>query len=253
MPIQVEHEAGIATVSISGADARNAMTAAMCVELHRALIGCDADASIRVIILRGGGNGAFSAGLDAAAVCAMLEELQTLKGVARHYVYPAAQQPLSPWIAWRTLLARRTEKPVVAAVRGECLGLGLVVLGLHSDVRVAAESARFGFPDIYEGSGSAQALASRLTRQIPLAAVHWLVQTGLLLDAQEAYRYFLVNEVVADAELDARARELAGRIAVRPAAALRAEKQAAIHLECADYEDAVALGSALAAAAADGG
>jgi enoyl-CoA hydratase/carnithine racemase len=246
MPVLIESDAGVTTISIAGADAGNAITPPMCVELHRALLAFDADPLSRVAILRGAGGGSFSIGMDAAATAALLDDLRTLTGVARHYVYPCAQQPLSPWIAWRTLLARRTVKPVVAAVRGDCLGLGLTVLALHSDLRIAAGSARFGFPDIYAGAGSAQAVVSGLTRQIPMAAVHWLVQTGLLLDAREAHRYFLVNEVVPDEQLDARARAVAARIAGRPTGALRAEKLAAIHLEGADYEDATVLGAALA-------
>lgn len=247
MPIRSEIEAGIATISIAGKDSSNALTPEMCIELHRALVAFDGDRSARVAILRGADEGSFSAGMDAAAISSMLADMQTLKGVARHYVYPFAQRPLSPWVAWRTLLARRTVKPVVAAVRGNCLGLGLTVLGLHTDVRIAAEGAHFGFPDIYEGGGSAQAVVSRLTSQIPLATVHWLVQTGLTLDARAAHRCSLVNEVVPDAELDARAREIAARIVKRPGAALRAEKLAAIHLERAGYDDAVALGSELSA------
>lgn len=252
MPVIREAAAGVATLSIAGADAGNAFTPELCVELHEALTACDGDASIRAVILRGAGRGSFSVGWDAAASAALLEDLRTLKGVARHYVYPGTQQPRSPWVAWRTLLARRTVKPVVAAVRGDCLGLGLVLLGLQTDLRIAAENARFGFPDIYEGLGSAEALVSRLTRQIPVAAVHWLVQTGWLFDAREAHRHGLVNEVVPDARLEARAQELAARIAARPAGALRAEKQAARHLENAGYEDATALGAALAAAAEAG-
>ncbi len=249
MSILTETAGGIGTLSIAGADGANTFTPSMCVELHRALVACDANPLVRVVVLRGAGGGSFSSGWDVAATAQLFEELQTLNGVARHYVYPESQEPLSPWVAWRTLLAHRTVKPVVAAVRGDCLGLGLVLLGLHTDLRIAAENARFGFPDIYEGSGSAEALVSRLTRQIPVAAVHWLVQTGLLLDAREAHRYCLVNEVVTDARLEARAREVAKLVAGRPAAALRAEKQAAIHLENAGYEDATALGAALAAAA----
>jgi len=249
MPITVEADAGVATISIAGRDAANTLTPELCVELHEALVASDADPGIRAVILRGADGGAFCAGMDAAAMAALLDDLQTLKGVSRHYVYPAGQHPPSPWVVWRSLFARRTVKPVVAAVRGECLGFGLVLLGLHTDLRIAAESAHFGFPDIHEGSGSAQALVSRLTRQIPLATVHWLVQTGLLLDARAAHRCFLVNEVVSDARLDARARAVALRIAARPAAALRAEKLAAIHLETAGYADAVALGTALAEAA----
>jgi enoyl-CoA hydratase/carnithine racemase len=79
------------------------------------------------------------------------------------------------------------------------------------------------------------------------------VQTGLLLDAREAHRYFLVNEVVPDEQLDAHARAVAARIAGRPTGALRAEKLAAIHLECADYEDATVLGAALATMASEHG
>jgi len=253
MPINVEVDAGIATISIAGADATNAITPEMTLELHRALLAFDADPSARVAILQGAATGSFTVGMDARATSLMLTDLQTLKGVARHYIYPSAQRSLSPWVAWRTLLGRRTVKPVVAAVRGDCLGLGLMVLGLHTDVRIAGESARFGFPDIHEGGGSAQAVVSRLTSQIPMTAVHWLVQTGLLMDAREAHRYFLVNEVVPDTRLDARVREIATRIASRPPLALRAEKLAAIHLERAEYEDAVVLGSALAVLGAETG
>lgn len=253
MPIEVHSEGPIAFVAIAGADAGNALTVAMCLDLDRRLRALDADASVRAIVLIGADDGDFSAGMDPRATVAMLEDMRDLVGVARHYVYPLAQRPPSPWAAWRTLLARRTVKPVVAAVRGRCHGLALMILGLHSDVRVAGESARFGFPDIHQGLGSGQAIASGLSSQIPTAAVHWLVQTGQPLDARQALRYGLVNEVVADADVSDRARAVAERIARRAPLALRAEKLAAIHLERADYDDAVVLGSALATLARLGG
>jgi len=245
MSITVQLKGTIGILSIAGNGPRNMFTAEIINSLDTALQTLDANPEIEVMILRGEGSGSFSAGMDPAAMSAMLEGMDEISDVARHYVYPQVQQPTSPWAAWHTLLHRRTVKPVVAAVRGECLGVALMILALHTDVRIASEDACFGFPDIRRGFGSGQAIASRLTEQIPKAAVHWLVQTGRPIDAKEALRVCLINEIRPDAEVDRRAMELAAKITARPSLALRSEKLAAIHLERADYRDAVALGAAL--------
>ena len=95
------------------------------------------DDGARVAILRGG-DAAFSGGED-DAVCTTDPDL-----VQRQFWYPLLDEPPSSEAVWATLFARRTVKPVVAAVNGACLGAGLVLMALHSDLRVAGRGASFG-------------------------------------------------------------------------------------------------------------
>lgn len=246
MPIEYEKDGAVATISIRGADEKNAFTPDMTIELHRVLREFEGDPNIHVGILRGAGGGHFSAGTDPESEALLLEEASSTKGILRQYMYPLAQQRRSPWVAWQTVLRWRTSKPVIAAVNGDCLDLALILVSLHSDIRVAGAGARFGLPEVRRGAGSGDALVSRLAKQIPITAVNWMVETGQFLDARAAHDSFLVNEVVTEEAVDARAREVADMVAGLPAHALRAEKLALIHTERLDYEDGAVLVSALA-------
>ena len=182
---------------------------------------------------------AFSAGEDDSARTTDLAEIQ------RQYWYPLLDEPPSSEAAWATLFARRTVKPVVAAVNGACLGAGLVLMALHSDLRVAGRGAQFGLPGQAGPPRGGEAMIARLGAQIPRAAALWLLETGEPVDAARAHEIFLINEVVADGDVLARATAIAQQIAALPPVAVRAEKLALIHAETAPYEDAVVLGEAL--------
>lgn len=124
------------------------------------------------------------------------------------------------WAEVLLLLPR--DKPVVAAVRGYCLGQGLVNLLRLTDVRFAAPDAVIGFPEIGFGLGGAGVLAG-LDREIPPVVARHLALTGENLTGEAAARLLLVNETVTDDQLDARAMEVAQAIAKHPLAGLRAE------------------------------
>jgi enoyl-CoA hydratase/carnithine racemase len=107
------------------------------------------------------------------------------------------------------------EKPVVVAAQGPCLG-GALEMSLSCDFRLAAESARYGFPEyrlgVLPGSGG----ASRLTRLVGPGWARWLVMTPREVDAQTALRMGLVHEVYPDSELDARVQAFVAELAAMP-------------------------------------
>jgi enoyl-CoA hydratase len=113
----------------------------------------------------------------------------------------------------------RLEKPVVVAIEKFALGGG-AELALACDVRIMGESALFGFPEaalgLLPGAGGTQ----RLTRLVGTARAFWMMATGAKLSAAEAFDYGLVNEVVADDAVLARAREVAEQLANGPTRAI---------------------------------
>jgi enoyl-CoA hydratase/carnithine racemase len=127
---------------------------------------------------------------------------------------------------WEELTMRLDrDKPMIGAVRGYCIGQGLIYLALLTDIRLASRQAEFGFPEITKGMGGAGGMA-RLGAQIPYTAAMQMLMTGDFISAEEARRYFLINEVEEEDALLPRAMELAERVARHPLVALRAEMQA---------------------------
>lgn len=116
-------------------------------------------------------------------------------------------------------------KPVVAAITGYALGGGLE-LALCADFRVCGESAKLGQPEILLGIIPGAGGTQRLPRLIGPARAKNLILTGRMVDAEEALRIGLVDEVVPDADVYAAATRLAGRFTAGPAHALRAAKHA---------------------------
>jgi enoyl-CoA hydratase/carnithine racemase len=242
MPVGREVEGGIVILTIRGEGADNRVTTETLLELDARFRELDADPSARVAILRGGERN-FCAGSSAP------HPPEDLHGIAARHHYPLTAPPGTPWALWPTLFSRRTVTPVVAAITGACFDAALVAVALNADVRIAGESARLGFPGLRDGTALGYACASRLVNQIPRPALNWLIETGEPYGARAAFDCHIVSEVVPDARVLARAREIAREIATVPAAAARTEKLTLIHLEGAGYEDAAPLAAALARAA----
>ncbi len=116
-------------------------------------------------------------------------------------------------------------KPTIAAVNGFALGGGCE-LAMACSLRVAAEHARFGQPEVNLGIIPGLGGTQRLSRLVGKGRAMELVLTGDIIDAQEAYRIGLVNRVVPAAELMPAARELGLKLASKPPIALRAAKDA---------------------------
>jgi enoyl-CoA hydratase len=180
--IIVETRGKVGLVTLNRPQALNALNSALVGELNRALDGLEADPAIGCVVITGSER-AFAAGAD-------IREMQGLS-------YPATY--LEDFItAWDRVANRR--KPIIAAVAGFALGGGCE-LAMMCDIVIAADTARFGQPEIKLGVMPGAGGTQRLTRIIGKAKAMELCLTGRMMDANEAERSGLVARVVPAAEL----------------------------------------------------
>jgi len=211
MALLYEKRGKIVYMTINRPRALNAIDPETLQELSQALLDFRGDKDRWVAILTGSGNRAFSVGAD------IKEMLPTIGDIRNEW--------------WRTppTILRGLElwKPVIAAVNGHALGGGLE-LALACDLRIAAENATFGVPEVTLGIIPGLGGTQRLPRAIPAAKAAELLFLGQRIDAQEAYRIGLVNKVVSFPELLPTAEEWAQRLCEIPPLAVRAAKEAMI-------------------------
>lgn len=200
----------VAHVTLERRAHRNALNQRMRALLAARIAEAAATPEIAVIVLAGGGDAAFAAGAD-------IEELSGLS--------PDESMALSASIAALHAQIEAVPQPVIAAVRGWCLGGGLE-LALAADIRIAGASARFGLPEITLGILPGGGGMARLTRTIGAAAARHLCFTGAIIDAPRAFALNLVSEVHADDVFDTRVQELAAMLAGFSRPALAALKEA---------------------------
>jgi enoyl-CoA hydratase/carnithine racemase len=211
---------GIRTITIDREPQRNALDRATLDELEAALEAAAAEPAVRVLVLRGAGSGAFSAGADLKELLAH----ETLDDRRRHF----------DGVARVVRAMHEIGVPVIARVQGFALagGCGLAVA---ADFTIAGESAVFGLPEI--GIGllpmvvSAPILRATGSRKVVLD----LMLTGRRVAADEALRLGLATRVVPDARLDAEVNELAGQLAALSPAALRLGKEAVYAMSEMEY------------------
>ncbi|OFW74965.1 MAG: enoyl-CoA hydratase [Alicyclobacillus sp. RIFOXYA1_FULL_53_8] len=205
-------ENGIVTLTLNREDSANALSAALLEQLQEHLDDL-VSTRTRVVILTGSGTKAFCAGADLKERRGM-DEAQVLRAVARirGVVNAVAALPM----------------PVIVAINGVALGGG-TELALAADLRIAAQSARFGLTEtslaIIPGAGGTQ----RLSRLIGVAQAKELIYTARRIDAQSALAVGMLNHVVPDADLQSRTAELAAEIAKNGPIALRQAKYAIDH------------------------
>jgi enoyl-CoA hydratase len=171
---------GIARVTVNRPDKLNALNAIVIAELADAVTRIETDAAVRGVILTGAGSKAFVAGAD-------IGEL-TEQGVAG-----GRARALTGQLVFRRL--ERCGKPVIAAVNGFALGGGCE-LAMACHLRIAAENAKFGQPEVKLGIAPGYGGTVRLPRLIGRARALELLLTGDMIDAEEARRIGLVNRVV---------------------------------------------------------
>ena len=196
MPTGVSiHQAdSIATLSIAGRTDLNLLGPGVFHELAAHIDQCAADPTLRAVILRGAGDRAFSAGVDLHA----MKDLQPLD--AEQFIRILHR-------AARKLL--HTPLPVIAAVRGPCLG-GALELALACDLRIASDDAVFGLPEVRVGLPSVIE-ASLLPPTIGLGRARRLLLTGETVAADAALEIGLVDQIAPAADLDAAAHAAAGQ------------------------------------------
>ncbi|MFC1989188.1 enoyl-CoA hydratase/isomerase family protein [Chloroflexota bacterium] len=206
MAVDIKTEGRIAIFTINRPDAMNSLNDEVHRELSKAMMDFRDNPDLWVAIITGAGEKAFSAGQDIKGFRAGPEE----EGVIRAYN-----------------LADKIWKPFIAAINGYALGGGLE-LALTCDIRIAAEHARLGQPEINIGYMPGAGGTQRLPRFIPRAIAAEMLLTGQFIDAKEAYRIGLVNRVVPLDKLMSTAKEIAEAICQRGPLGVRATKEAMI-------------------------
>ena len=195
--IRVENRPPLAVITLDRSKALNALNAATLAELELAFEAAAHDAGTLVVLLTGAGGRAFAAGADIRELAAIPPEegrAFALRGQA---------------------IFRRIEtlgKPVIACIQGFALGGGCE-LAMACTLRIAADDARFGQPEVKLGIIAGYGGTQRLPRLVGRGRALKLLLTGAVIDAQEALRIGLVEEVVPAAELMSRAESLAMEIA----------------------------------------
>lgn len=198
--ISTEQDAAVAVVTIDNPP-MNALSAPLLEELEAELERLDADDAVRAIVLRGAGERAFVAGADIKEFPSLRESATEEGGSARGIQKLGARMD-----------AART--PFVAAIHGFCLGGGLE-LAMCCDIRVAAEGAQLGQPEIKLGLIPGGGGTQRLPRLVGLGRAQLLNMTGDFIDAGTAYDWGLVEKVVPPEELVEAAITVARTIAAR--------------------------------------
>ncbi|MBI2914250.1 MAG: enoyl-CoA hydratase/isomerase family protein [Chloroflexi bacterium] len=210
MPVRYEPDGHIVTITIDRPEALNAIDLETWQEFSEATGRLAADQEAWAGIITGAGAKAFCAGADLGST------IPRLMDDPERNPYPAP-----PTI----MRGQEVAKPLIAAINGLALGGGLEIV-LACDLRIAAENARFGSPEVNLGLIPGWGATQRLPRQLPWAIAARILLTGEYLSAEEALRVGLVNAVVPQPELMAEARRWAETLCQRGPLALRAAKRA---------------------------
>ncbi len=214
---------GIATLTIHDAGVLNILGTPVIDDLRQALAWLAQQPSLRVLVLRGASDRAFVAGADIAEMAALdassavrfIANLRDLCDGVRHFPVP-----------------------VIARIPGWCLGGGLE-LALACDLRLCADTAQFGMPEVKVGIPSV-IHAALMPGLIGSARSAWMLLSGDLIDARRAQDWGVVNAAVPAAELDAAVDRQARALAALGPAVLRQQKALLRRWETLSVDDAIA-------------
>jgi enoyl-CoA hydratase len=195
--IRLEKRPPVAVVTLDRPQVLNALNGATLEELDTVFRDLGADAAIRVVLIAGAGDRAFAAGADIREIGALSPEQGHAFALRGQQIFRAIEQ---------------LGKPVIACIQGFALGGGCE-LALACTLRLAAADARLGQPEVKLGLIPGYGASQRLPRLVGRSAALKLLLTGAIVDAHEALRIGLVDEVVPAAQLMQRAMALALEIA----------------------------------------
>ena len=222
---------GLAWITLNRPDVLNAINVQMRDDLWDLMHAVRDDPDVRVVIFKGAGDRAFSAGADISEF-----------GTAPSYV--EARRGRRERDLWGFMLS--LDKVLIAAIHGFALGAG-IELPMCCDFRIASEDARLGLPEVGLGYIPSAGGTQTLPRHIPPGVAMQMVLTGDPIDAQTAYRYGLVQRVVPRGRLHEEAEALASKILARPAEAVRLAKRAVVEGIDLPLAEGLRLESGLAA------
>jgi enoyl-CoA hydratase len=199
-------EAQIGFVTLNRPEVYNALNHEVFTELGEVIDQIKNDAELGAVILTGAGDKAFVSGADINELSAMNSSISGFDTSREH------QSVLNQ--------LERLAKPSIAAINGYCLGGGLE-LAMACTIRIASEKARLGLPELSLGIVPGYGGTQRLTRLVGRGKAAEMILTAKPIDAQEAFRIGLVNQVVSAAELIPKAKEMAESILKNGSTAIR--------------------------------
>jgi 2-oxoglutaroyl-CoA hydrolase len=202
--LRVERTPPVATIWIDRQPKMNTLTVAMRQQFPAIFQALDADDAVRVVVVRGAGGKAFSAGGDVA-------EFLTLA--------PAELEQWGDTLSW----AERCRKPVIAAIDGYTMGAGLE-LALACDFRIATRRSEFAFPEVRLGMIPGSGGTQRAARLIGMTRAKLFMMTGQRIPAERAEAWGLITQCVDDGALDQAVAALARELADKAPVALRTLK-----------------------------
>jgi len=209
-----EADAGIGWMTFNNPERRNAMKLEMNEAIAQILAEWSADEAVRVVVMQGAGDKAFVSGAD-------ISEFET------HRSTPEGRAHFDAVSAAAGKAMATFEKPLIAKIRGFCMGGGLAT-ALAADIRVSANDGQFAIPAARLGLGYGFPGIKKLTGLVGPAMVSEIMMSARRFTADEALAMGLVNRVVAVDALDATVIELAEQIAANAPMTVRAAKAAVV-------------------------
>jgi len=228
LEIAIDEPEGVNWIRLDRPDRRNALSSELVAELKDALGLAAADERVRVVALAANGPD-FCAGADLLEIQASVEE-----GVMASLADAASLGELF-------LLVRKLEKPVVALVEGRALAGGCG-LATSCDLVLAADSARFGYPEVKLGFVPAMVMAI-LRRNVGEKRAFELIASGDPIDAARALELGLVNRVWPDDEFESEAADYVAELASRSATAVALSKRLLYQTDGQSFEGAIGAGA----------
>jgi enoyl-CoA hydratase len=201
----LDRDDAVSIVTINRPKVLNALNTHTLDELRRAVLDLKQDESVRAVIVTGAGDKAFVAGAD-------INELAVLSPTAGREHALIGQHVFD--------LIENLGKPVIAAINGYALGGGCE-LAMACTLRIAADTAKLGQPEINLGIIPGYAGTQRLARLVGKSKAMEIILTGLPVTAADAERIGLVNRVVGSGDLMSESRKLAAQLAAQPPVAMR--------------------------------
>jgi len=207
--ILYEKKNGVATITINRPKALNSMNEETILEISSTLDDIRKDENVKVVVITGAGNRAFSAGADIN----MMKGRGTLEGRRSSQLGQRLMNEVED-----------LEKPVIAAINGYALGGGLE-LAMACDLRIASENAKLGQPEINIGLIPGWGGTQRLPRLVGAGIAKEMIFTGKMIDAKTAERLGLLNVVVPPEQLKKAVKELVMELINKPPIGIELAKQ----------------------------
>lgn len=205
-------EGGIGWMIFNNPERRNALKLEMWQAVSEIIADFSADDAVRTVVMAGAGDKAFISGAD-------------ISEFAKHRASAEAEEEYNRVTATAQDALGSLEKPLVAMIRGFCVGGGLAV-ALQADIRIASDDSQYAIPAARLGLGYGFAGLRKLSALVGPAMAKEILFTARRFSAEEALRMGLINRLVPVADLDATVRELAETIADNAPLTVRAAKAA---------------------------